>query len=112
MFHRRERSEYTVLQEAFWERVRQSKFREDEEVVQMAQTMAEYVREEARAEGEEQGLKRALIGSLEQRFGALPPRVADVIERADAATVFDWVLKAATVNSLSELGFPGSGFEA
>lgn len=124
MFHRRERSEYTVLQEAFWERVRQSKFREDQEVVQMAQTMAEYVREEARAEGEARGmalgemqgeargLKRALIVTLEARFGTLSSRVTDLIERADTDTVFDWVRRAATVRSVSDLGLPGGISEA
>lgn len=120
MFHRRERSEYTVLQEAFWERVRQSKLREDEEVVQVAQTIAEYVQEEARAEGfaegnaegKASGLRLALIATLEERFGALPPRVSDMIERADADTVLEWILRAAKARSVSDLGLPGSVSEA
>lgn len=114
IFHRRERSEYTVLQEMFWEQVRQSKFREDEEVVRMAQTMAEYVREQAGAEGEARGevrgeargLKLALITNLEEQFGSLPLRTRQTIDRAEPDQVLLWIRLAAKARSLSDLGIP------
>lgn len=94
----------------FWERVRQSKFREDEEVVRMAQTMAEYVREQARAEGEARGeargLKLALIANLEELFGSLPPRTRQTIDRAEPDQVLLWIRLAAKARSLSDLGIP------
>lgn len=112
IFHRRERSEYTVLQEAFWERVRQSKFREDQEVVRMAQTMAEYVREQARAEGEAyghaEGEKTALVMMLEEKFGLLPPRVRQAIEQASAEDTHLWIRRAIKAETLLDVGIPAA----
>jgi hypothetical protein len=101
-----------VLQEAFWERVRQSKFREDQEVVRMAQTMAEYVREQARTEGavwgQGEGIRIALLAQLEEKFGSLPPRVRQSIEQASADDVLLWVRRATNAKSLLDLGIPAA----
>lgn len=112
IFHRREPSEYTELQETFWDEVRHSKFREGEEVTEMAMTMAEYVREQGRAEGEARGraegeargLRRALISNLEFKFGQLPSTALTRIERAGVDELLAWNRQAMVAETLAEVG--------
>jgi hypothetical protein len=111
-FHRRPENEYTVLQERIVEYARQSKFHLREEMNLMARTMAEACVERGRAEGEArgrvvgeaEGLRRALRTFLTGRFDALPANVAAAIAVADADTLDRWSLRAATAQTLDEVG--------
>lgn len=104
IFHRRERSEYTQLQETFWTEVKRSKFRVEEEVAEMAMTMAEFVRAEGRAEGRTEGVRSALISNLEFKFGTLPSVVLAAIERAKEEKLLAWGRQAMAAERLSDVG--------
>jgi len=108
IFHRREPSEYTELQKTFWAEVRRSKFREGEEVTQMAMTMAEYVREqgrvEGRVEGERQALRHVLITNLEFKFGPLPTAALTSIEHASEDQILAWHRQAMVADKLTDVG--------
>ncbi|MCC2672474.1 MAG: putative transposase, partial [Armatimonadetes bacterium] len=58
LFHRRELSDYTKLQETVWSGARRSKFRETsgQELTTMSMTMADYMRQQGEARGLRNGL--------------------------------------------------------
>jgi hypothetical protein len=108
IFHRRDPSEYTQLQETFWGEVYRSKFREGEEVTEMAMTMAEFVREQGRAEGRAEAqaetLRMVLITNLELKFGPLSPTALAAIQRAKNDELLEWNRRVVLVGSLAEVG--------
>ena len=81
-----------------------SRFRLREELTQMGKTMAQVVAERGRAEGEVVGLRRAVEGVLESRFGPLPADVEAALARADLDTLDGWLRRAATAPSLEAIG--------
>ena len=128
VFHRRERAEYDVLAAQIRARTRASKFAARGEAEQMAQTMAEYVKEEGIRIGQARGIeigqtrgieigqtrgieigqvraaRQALSTVLIARFGELPSVNAQVIEAADIQQIEGWLRVAATATSLEAVG--------
>jgi len=104
IFHRREPSECTELDATIWNELRRSKFREEEEVARMSMTMAEFVREQGRVEGEACGLRRGLIVSLESKFGPLPPSALSTIDRAGEEELLTWMQRVNIADSLAAVG--------
>ena len=107
-YHRRERPEYDILQVDILATTRASKFAERTGVEQMAQSMAQYVAEQARQEGIEIGqvqtLRRVLLSFLTARFGELPPALTQTIEGAATEQLERWVSVAATAETLEAVG--------
>ena len=55
------------------------------------------------AEGRREGLETMLVRQIEQRFGALPPAIADAIHAADASQLLSWGERVLTAASLADL---------
>lgn len=60
-------------------------------------------RKEGREEGRKEGLEAMLIRLIEQRFGALPPAIADAIHAADASQLLGWGERVLTAASLADV---------
>jgi flagellar biosynthesis/type III secretory pathway protein FliH len=63
-------------------------------------------RAEALREGEANGLRKALLRLLNQRFGPLPPEIVEKIEDADPATIDTWYGRGILAVNLDEVTHP------
>jgi hypothetical protein len=75
------------------------------EVRKMVRTMADVHRDEGRAEGEKKGWKLALIRQLRTRFGELPPKIIQRINRTkETRQIETWLDRVLTAASLDDMG--------
>jgi predicted transposase YdaD len=77
---------------------------EKREVRKMVRTIADALKDEGRAEGEKKGLKLALIRQLRTRFGQLPPKVIQRINRTkETRQIETWLDRVLTASTLDEM---------
>jgi hypothetical protein len=97
IWHRRKERE---LMDVVFEKVRDSKFREKEEISDTGPTLWEQMQ----AEGEARGLRHALQQVLQVRFGAIPEEIETAIAGANVQTLDRWFARALTATTLDETG--------
>lgn len=83
-----------------FEKARESKFREQEELTDTEPTIAQMLA----AEGEARGLRHALQQVLQIRFGEIPEEIDAAIASADVETLDRWHSRALTATTIDETG--------
>jgi ElaB/YqjD/DUF883 family membrane-anchored ribosome-binding protein len=106
VYHERETAEYPALYEEIEMSVNQENQRE---VKNMKQTMADFLKEEGRKQGEKLGELRSrrtiLVRQLQRRFGKVPAAQVAIIERTqDLAQLDTWLDAVVTAATLNEVG--------
>lgn len=107
VYHYRATPERPVLVEAIWTSVSTDTRRK--ELRRMHRSIADDLRAERKLEGKAEGAlanaRATLLRMIALRFGPVPDRIRDIVERtADQDTLTRWLDRFATAESLDEVG--------
>ena len=99
IFHRRSRDERDALVDIIRQHIQ-----DDKELETMAQTTAEFLREQGKAEGKAEGIQDAILKLLQLQFQNVPETLSREIRNIDNLTRLDTLLEQAmTAQSLEEI---------